>query len=220
MRTTAPDSTKSIAYLRVSSAGQVSGDGFARQREAIAARADADGYQVVDEFRDEGVSGTLPLSERPGLSALLERIIGNGVRVVLVERADRLARDLVEAELILREFQSLGVRIIEAEGGNDLAEDDSPTAKLIRQVLGAVAEFEKSALVAKLRVARVRTGRLGGRPPYPPEVVRLAKKLRRRVVKGRPWSHKRIAAALTDQDVPTQSGRPWAASTVRDLLAS
>jgi len=50
------------------------------------------------------------------------------------------------------------------------AGDDDPTRVLIRQVLGAVAQFEKSVIVAKLRAARVRkrreTGRCEGRKPF------------------------------------------------------
>ena len=78
----------------VSGAAQVHGGGFPRQRDAVARRAAAMGAEVIAEFADEGGSGTLPLAERPGLSALLDRVLGNGMRLVLVEKADRLAREL------------------------------------------------------------------------------------------------------------------------------
>ena len=99
--------------------------------------------KVVDEFLDEGVSGTLPLGGRPGLTELFDRILDNGVRVVLIEKADRLARDLIEGELIMRELRKADVRVIEVEGGTDMTEGDAsnPTATPIRQVLGAVAQF-------------------------------------------------------------------------------
>ena len=61
----------------------------------------------MGEFRDEGVSGTKDLDAREGLSDPLARIRSNGVRVVLVERADRLARDLIVGELILNQFREL-----------------------------------------------------------------------------------------------------------------
>ena len=83
---------KAISYLRVSGKGQVEGDGFERQRQSIARFAKAAKYEIVEEFRDEGVSGTKELDARPGLAALLDRIESNGVKVVIVERADRLAR--------------------------------------------------------------------------------------------------------------------------------
>jgi len=95
---------------------------------------------------------------------LLASLAANGVRTVVVERADRFARDLVASELLLREFSRLGVKVIEAEGGNDLSAGDesNPTAKLVRQILGAVAEFDKTSIVLKLKAARTRVRREKG----------------------------------------------------------
>ncbi len=60
-------------------------------------------------------------------------------------RADRLARDLMVGEVILGEFHALGVSVVAAESGTDLTVgDDDPTRVLIRQVLGAVSQFEKA----------------------------------------------------------------------------
>lgn len=220
---------EAVAYLRVSTPGQVDGDGLDRQRDAIAAHAAKASMTVVAEFEDAGISGTRPLGERPGLTALFAKIMSNGVRVVLVEKADRLARDLVEGELLLREFRKADVRVVEIEGGHDLTagDDENPTAKLIRQVLGAVSEFEKSALVAKLRAARDRkrreTGRCEGARPYgelPGEdvglqrVLALAKKPR-----GKPRrSLREIVAVLNEEAVPTRTGVPWSVSSVQSVL--
>ena len=44
----------------------------------------------------------------PGLSEMLERIVGNGIRLILVERADRLARDLIVSEMLVAKFTDLG----------------------------------------------------------------------------------------------------------------
>lgn len=205
------------------------GDGFPRQREAIADYAAKASMKVVDEFRDEGVSGTLPLGERPGLTEMFERILANGVRVVLIEKADRLARDLIEGELILRELRKAKVRVIEVEGGTDMTDGDAlnPTATLIRQVLGAVAQFERSALTAKLRAARDRkrreTGRCEGPVPYgeqPGEgaglqrILALARKPR-----GKPRrSLREIAKVLHDEGVPTRTGAAWSVSSLQVIL--
>lgn len=223
------NSTQAVSYLRVSGLGQVSGDGFTRQREAIAQRAEAEGFELVAEFVDEGVSGTKGLCERPGLSALLDRVLSNGVRIVLVEKADRLARDLIEGELILREFRKAGVRVVESESGTDLTDgDDNPTATLIRQVLGAVSEFEKSAIVSKLRGARARkrreTGRCEGPRPYgelegEADILRQVRRLRRRNPKtGESRSAAAIAVELDRLRLPTRSGRPWSRHSVREIL--
>jgi DNA invertase Pin-like site-specific DNA recombinase len=220
---------KVVSYLRVSGKGQVVGDGFPRQRCAITAFAAANGMVLVEEFRDEGVSGTLGLASRPGLSALLESVTETGITTVLVEKADRIARDLVESELLLRTFREQGLRIIEADGGNDLTSDagTSPTAVLIRQVLGAIAEWEKSGLVAKLRAARDRVrrerGRCEGPTRYGSQGAEAAGLQRLLEVATGPDGARRsladIAAILNAEQVPTRTGRPWARSTVQALLA-
>jgi DNA invertase Pin-like site-specific DNA recombinase len=159
----------------------------------------------------------------------MARIRSNGVRLVLVERADRLARDLMVGEVLLAEFRKLGVTVIAADSGTDLtAGDDDPTRVLIRQVLGAVAQFEKSVIVAKLRAARIRkrkaTGRCEGRKPFgtrpgEADVLALIHKLRRKPRGGKSLSFDRIAARLNSEGVSTRTGKPWAGATVCGILA-
>ena len=103
--------TKAVAYQRVSGQSQIDGDGFPRQSAAASKYAERNGLEIVDEYRDEGISGTSELAGRPGLAALLDRIESNGVRIVLVENATRLARDLFVQEVLLNEFRKLGVMI-------------------------------------------------------------------------------------------------------------
>ena len=216
-------STPALAYLRVSGLSQVDGDGFTRQLEAIGKRAASQGMEIVGDYRDEGVSGTPGLDERPGLASLLERVLSNGVRTVIVERSDRLARDLIQGELILEEFRRAGVAVLEAESGSDLTSEENPTVTLIRQVLGAVAQFDKSSTVSKLRAARIRkrreNGKCEGQKGYGPEVIREAKRLRRRSPKtGAVRSFATIASELNAGPFPTRRGGPWTASSVRTIL--
>jgi len=210
---------KALAYLRVSGLGQVKGDGFPRQAAAIAKYAKRHKLIVTETFRDKGVSGTLEMTDRAGLAQLLDRIESNGVKTVLVERADRLARDLLVSEVILSQFRDRNVMVIEAEGGTDLTvSDDDPTRKLIRQVLGAVSEFDKSVTVLKLRAARDRirrrAGRCEGRKPFgerPGEAETLdqIQLLRRKPRGGDRRSFGEIAAALNTAGLRSRLGRPW-----------
>ena len=221
---------KAFSYLRVSGKGQVEGDGFDRQRDTIAKRAKAGGFEVVREFVDAGISGTKDMGERPALSELFAAIMGNGVRVVLVERADRLARDVMVGEILLGQFREEGVRVIEAESGIDLTADDpdNATATLVRQILSVVAQFEKTSIVAKLRKARARrraeTGRCEGVKPFgtlPGEAgtIERMRQLRRKPIgKAKRMSFAKIAAVLQAEGFKTRGGRPWAASSVRDIL--
>jgi len=220
--------TKALAYLRVSGLGQVEGDGFDRQRERITTWAKANRHVVVEEFRDEGVSGTTELEGRAGLAALLDRIDSNGIRVVVVENATRLARDLMVAEIILSQLRDRGVTVWSADGNVNLTENDDPTATLIRQVLGAVAEFDRKVTVLKLRAARDRKSREAGRriegqrqfgtiPSEQPTLQRM-RELRRKP-KGKPrLSFAKIAATLNAEGRPTRHGGPWSPEAVRKII--
>src|ERR671932_1930340 len=112
---------EAVAYLRTSSAANVGADKDSdkRQRDAIAAFAKRAGFAVVDEFYDPGVSGADPIETRPGFSALLDRIEGNGVRTVIVEDASRFARDLVTQELGILALVERGV-IVSTAARDDL----------------------------------------------------------------------------------------------------
>jgi DNA invertase Pin-like site-specific DNA recombinase len=176
---------EAIAYLRTSSISNVGPDKDSqkRQRVAIHNHAKVNGFIIVDEFSDDGVSGADPIESRPGFSAMLGRIAGNGVRVVLVETSNRFARDLMTQELGYHYLQKLGVKLIACDSPDSFV-SDTPTAILVRQILGSISQFEKSGIVAKLKGARDRRIaqgiKCGGRKTYQerdPEAVTLAKAL-------------------------------------------
>ncbi|WP_369412652.1 recombinase family protein [Neoroseomonas alba] len=216
---------KALAYLRTSSATNVEGDSAERQRVAIRAYADRAGLDVVAEFYDAAVSGADPLENRPGFAAMLDRIEGNGVRVVLVEDPSRLARGVVVQELGLLLMQRRGVRVL-AANGDDLTNSDDPGRVAMRQMAGVFAEFEKARLVAKLRGARDRLSAQAGRrvegrkPILTGEALALARRLRRRnPVTGQRRSLRDIAAALAKAGHVRTDGRPHGPETLRQALS-
>ena len=107
------------------------------------------------------MSGADPVTDRPGFKAMLARIAGNGVRTILVESPDRFARDLA-VQLAGHDYlKQLGVELVPTSAP-DFFTTDTPTAVLVRQVLGAISQFEKATLVAKLKAARDRVTAAGG----------------------------------------------------------
>jgi DNA invertase Pin-like site-specific DNA recombinase len=92
----------------------------------------------------------------------------NGTKLVLVERLDRLASDLMIQESIIAEMKRHGFEIFSV-AEPDLCSDD-PSRTLMRQMLGAFAQYERAIIVQKIRGARQRSraknGRREGRKPY------------------------------------------------------
>lgn len=151
---------------------------------------------------------------------MLARIAGNGVRTILVKSPDRFARDLA-VQLAGHDYlKQLGVELVPTSAP-DFFTTDTPTAVLVRQVLGAISQFEKATLVAKLKAARDRKAAAGGhafgRYGYrveAPEAVAAARELR-----ARGLSLRAISAALADRGLLTGGGKPYNATSVAKMLS-
>ncbi len=208
------------AYLRVSGMGQVDGDGFTRQADAISRYSTANGIHIAQTFREEGVSGTKDLDDRPALQDLLLAIEGGDVRIVIIEALNRLARDLMIQETILGDFRKRGITVISV-AEPDLCGDD-PSRVLMRQLFGAISQYEKSMIVLKLRGARQRmranAGRCEGRKAYgvrpgESEVIERMKALRRGGM-----AVDKIAATVNAEGTRPRAGQVWYATSVYRIL--
>lgn len=217
-----------VAYLRTSSATNVGAgkDSDKRQRAAIQRFAKRAGFKIVAEYYDTAVSGADPIQGRQGFAALLDRVENNGVRTVIVEDASRFARELVVQELGIALLTHRAVRLLTASG-DDLTDSDDLERKMMRQVAGAFAEYEKGRLVARLRSGRQRkriaTGKkVGGRKSHVeqwPQAVALAKRLRRTHSKtGEPLSLRVIGARLAKAGYLNERGRPFNPQSIRAMI--
>jgi DNA invertase Pin-like site-specific DNA recombinase len=213
--------TKAHAYLRVSGKGQVDGDGFTRQLKAIKEYAAAHDMRIVDVYREKGVSGAKESADRPAWSELMTALHSNGVRVVIVEKLDRLARDLMVQETIVADLRKHGFELVSVAEPDLMAND--PTRILVRQMMGAVAQYEKSQIVLKLRGARLRkrakTGRCEGRKPYGFYEGEAAALDRVKALRAEGLGFDRIAARLNEECVPTRTGRPWHGVVINRILS-
>jgi DNA invertase Pin-like site-specific DNA recombinase len=214
-------------YMRTSSSTNVGvdKDSEERQRHAIESYAKARGYDVVDWYYDAAVRGADPVADRPGFGAMLAAITGDGVRTILIESPDRFARDLAVQLAGHDHLKRLGVALVPTSAPDHFTED-TPTAILVRQVLGAIAQFDKATLVAKLKAARdrkrARTGKCGGRRSHieaRPDVVALARQLRRKRPKGGQRSLREIAAELERAGHLNERGARYSAASVQHMLA-
>ena len=157
---------------------------------------------------------------------MLERITGNGVRIIIVETAGGLARDLMVQEVGYAHLRDQGIELIAADSPQSFI-DDTPTARLIRQVLGAIAEFDKAMTVAKLKGARDRKSAAAGRgiegrkshAVSNPQAVAMVKRLRRASPKtGERRSLREIASMLAEAGHLNERGRPFNPNSIKAML--
>lgn len=157
---------KVALYLRVSTDRQAEeGLGLDVQEAACRTWARAHRHRVVAVFKDEGISGSNGLEGRAGLADALRALRAGGVAGLLVYRLDRLARHLVLQESLLAEVRRIGGQLFTtspAEAGYLEDDPNDPSRKLIRQVLGAVNEYERAMIALRLRSGRKAKAERGG----------------------------------------------------------
>jgi DNA invertase Pin-like site-specific DNA recombinase len=215
-------SRTAVAYYRTSSQANVGADkdSLERQKSAVQACARGLGLEIVGEFYDAAVSGADSVETRAGFRDMLATMLSNCARTVIVENASRFARDLIVQETGYQALKAKGIELIAADSPDSFV-SDTPTAVLIRQILGAVAQFEKTMLVEKLRGARDRKSaklgrRIEGNPAWkaaPAGAVKLA-----RDAKKRKLSLRAIASELATNGFLSPSGREYGPQSVQRML--
>src|SRR5579872_3779808 len=212
--------TKAHAYLRVSGKGQVEGDGFTRQLKAIKEYSASHDIKIVRVFREEGVSGATESADRAAWAELMTALHANGVRTILIEKLDRLARDLMIQETIIADLRRNGFELVSVAEPDLMAND--PTRILMRQLMGAVAQYDKSQIVLKLRGARMRMrakeGRCEGRKPYGFFDGEGAVIERMKALKASGLGFDRVAAQLNAEGLKTRMGARWHGLVVNRIL--
>jgi site-specific DNA recombinase len=146
---------RAAIYARVSSERQEKEHTIGSQLEALRGYAAKNGMEIVEEFTDEGYSGAR--LDRPALDRMRDLAERQGFEVLLTYCTDRLARKFVLQALILDELERFGVKTIFLEGG---AADD-PLSKLMHQITGAVAEFERAKITERYRRGKLYRARCG-----------------------------------------------------------
>lgn len=146
------------------------------------------GWQITEEYVDRGISGSR--ESRPGLNKLMADSHRRRFNAVLVWKLDRFGRSLRHLINALAELESRGIAFVSLRDNLDLS---TPAGRLMFQVVGAMAEFERGLIQervrAGLRNAKAKGRRLG-RPRLELDVARIAS-LR---AQGRSWAA--IAAEL------------------------
>ncbi|MEN6438546.1 MAG: recombinase family protein, partial [Syntrophobacter sp.] len=165
--------------------------------------------------------------DRPAFQEMVAEILKDGVRTIIIEGMDRLAREYRIQETLLIYLASKGITLISARTEENVTEASQadPMKKALIQIQGIFAELEKNLLVKKLRNAREKAraerGKCEGQKGYSgkaPEIIQLIKDLRRKP-KGQPRrTYVQIAEDLNQRGLKTVKGCPFTGQTVQDIL--
>jgi DNA invertase Pin-like site-specific DNA recombinase len=214
---------KVFAYLRVSSAQQIDGNGWERQEIACRKLCDSRGWSISRVFREQQ-TGADEFKDRKIMAEMMDLAgegAATGVTAIVVEGADRIARDLMVQEMFLAQCRKQRVEVFVADCGEEIANAKGDgTRTLIRQMLGALAQWERTMITKRLQAGRRKkareTGRpCGGPPPYgqtDSERAVIADIVRMR---NRGQTFLSIARVLRETGFPTPTGKPfWGTGTV------
>ena len=143
------------AYVRVSTALQVKHETHAAQTEALNRWAKAYGHELV-RFVDAGKSGKN--TDRPEFQRMMAEVRQNGFAGVVVTKLDRLGRSTLDLLTTIAELTRLDKSFVSL---GDSIDTGSPQGKLTLTILAALAEYERSLIVERLKSGRERAEKAG-----------------------------------------------------------
>lgn len=225
-----------VGYLRVSTDKQAEeGLGLDIQRTAIKTWAKVEGHRIIAWCADEGVSGSNGLDSREGLADALALLRQSRAVGLVVYRLDRLARDLVVQESLLAEVRRLRCEMFTtsaAEAGYLNDDPNDPSRTLIRQVLGAVSQYERAMIRMRLLAGQRRKQENGGYhaggPPFGyraegkalvPDADEHPVLMRIEQLRRQGASLREIAATLTNEGHRPKRSDRWHVETLRQIIA-
>ncbi len=164
---------RAAIYVRVSTDRQT----VENQIEALTKVATARGWQIVATFNDAGISGAKGRKDRPGLDDLLKQAQRGRFDVVMAWAIDRVGRSLIDLLATIQHLESCHVDLYFDQQSIDTT---TPAGKLMFQVCGAFAEFERALIRSRINAGlkrAVANGKVLGRPLNDPKAIDKARKL-------------------------------------------
>ena len=219
---------RAVGYLRVSTAEQASeGLSLANQEAKIRAFALAKDWDLIDMYRDEGISAKD--LNREGIQLVIDGCRKHEFDVVIIYKLDRLTRSVRDLGYLTQDvFEKTGVDFSSIQDNFDTT---TANGKLVLNILGSVAQWERDIIAERTReVLRFKAfqGKRVGQIPYgwrladdgdtllkikqEQVVISMMKHLR-----GRGLSYRAICEELTQRGY-APVGRKWYPMSVRNIL--
>ena len=156
---TLPDATTQVAlYMRVSSEEQAERGTIEAQRDFLRQFATLYQLSIAEEYADDGVTGTIVLGERPEGRRLLQDIATGRFGCVLLYRVDRLGRSL---PALLDAHTALSKAGITIRSATEPFDTSTPIGTFLFQLLGSMAELDKSTIIERMTRGRDRVAKHG-----------------------------------------------------------
>src|SRR4029450_12569124 len=157
---------RAAIYVRVSTDKQTV-ENQIRELRQIAERR---GWEVVEGYHDAGISGAKGRDQRPGLDRMLKDASKRRFDVVMAWAIDRLGRSLIDLLGTIQHLEACGVDVYLDQQSIDTT---TPAGKLMFQMTGAFAEFERSMIRQRVKAGLKRAVEQGtklGRPRVSPSI--------------------------------------------------
>jgi DNA invertase Pin-like site-specific DNA recombinase len=170
------DTKRAAIYVRVSTDHQTVENQLAALRQVAERR----GWNVVEVYSDAGISGAKGRKERPGLDRLLNDASKRRFDIVMSWAIDRMGRSLIDLLGTIEHLHGCGVDLYLDQQNIDTS---TPMGRLVFQVTGAFAEFERSMIRQRINAGLSRAlkeGKKLGRPQISGELERKAERLLRK----------------------------------------
>ncbi|OGN26025.1 MAG: hypothetical protein A2925_04835 [Candidatus Yanofskybacteria bacterium RIFCSPLOWO2_01_FULL_44_22] len=150
-----------LGYCRVSTMDQAEyGYGLEYQRSEIQKYCKNKGLELKEIYSDDGSSGADP--NRPQLQELLSRAKNDKVDFIVIAHSSRLFRDSMLSEIVYRDLRKNNINLISTSQPNYYEADGDFQRKLIRTILSAFDEYERSLIAYRLRNGKRKKAELGG----------------------------------------------------------
>jgi len=223
--------TRAGIYLRVSTLDQKDGHGIELQKTKCKAMATVKGWTITKTYKDEGISGTIKETERPGFSQLIQDATDRVIDAVIVYALDRLGR---RTQIVLRTIENLadmGIKVVSCRENLDTS---SAAGTFMVTIFAALSQLERDTIVERMKAGteerRKVDGDIGGHMPmgYKREhgTVMIEEKrasvvrtiFHRRYIDSRYMYE--IAEELNERGAPlaTKRGKVWKNSVVQKIL--
>ncbi len=138
------ETTTAVAlYARVSTEDQAERETIASQVDFLRKLADAHGWPIAGEYLDDGVSGTVPFDRRPEGARLLVDADAGRFRTVVFMRVSRLGRKLT---VVVDAHDRLAALGVDVRSGTEPIDTATPIGRLLFQMLGSFAEFDRETI--------------------------------------------------------------------------